>query len=120
MPHGLTSTYNRKAPALVRRYESLSFEEVHASILDLVPPPPARALDVGAGSGRDAAALADLGLRVFAVEPSAMMRMAAQRRHRDVTVRWLDDQLPHLSRVRRSGLLFDFVLLSAVWMHLPL
>lgn len=49
------------------------------------------ALDVGAGSGRDAAWLASLGYEVVAAEPAAGMRIEAQRRHPDPRIRWLDD-----------------------------
>jgi SAM-dependent methyltransferase len=116
-----TAFYDRKADSLVKRYESMSFEDVHHSILDLIPHPPASVLDVGAGSGRDAAALAARRLTVFAVEPSKLMRYQAQRIHRGrpAGIVWLDDNLPHLSVVKRLGRKFDFILVSAVWMHIP-
>lgn len=47
--------YEQHAAALVTQYESLAFEDVHASLRDLLPPPGATILDIGAGSGRDAA-----------------------------------------------------------------
>ena len=42
--------------------------------VNLLPRPPGRALDVGAGTGRDAAWLARLGFQVVAVEPSGVLR----------------------------------------------
>jgi SAM-dependent methyltransferase len=110
--------YDRKGASLVKRYESISFDQVHRPILDLIPHPPALALDVGAGSGRDAAALAARQLKVFAVEPSKVMRFHGQRIHRNRGVTWIDDRLPRLSSLRRLGHKFDFILVSAVWMHL--
>ncbi|RUT67608.1 SAM-dependent methyltransferase, partial [Flavobacterium cupreum] len=61
--------YEQNAQELVDRYESLSFEHVHADLLDLLPAPGATILDVGAGSGRDAAWFAARGYDVVAVEP---------------------------------------------------
>lgn len=97
------------------RYEALPFAEVHANVLHLLPPPPARVLDIGAGTGRDAAALAALGHAVTAVERTAALRLGAQRLHPSPSIRWLDDHLPDLASVGGS---FDAVLLTAVWMHL--
>ena len=55
--------------ALARRYEAVSAPDLHGPVADLIPPGPVRALDVGAGSGRDAAWLAKMGHQVLAVEP---------------------------------------------------
>ena len=74
-------------------------------------------LDVGAGSGRDAAWLADAGHEVVAVEPSATMLSEARRRHPQSTISWIRDSLPGLERLYRQAFAFDLVLLSAVWMH---
>ena len=88
-------------------------------MLDLLPTAPATILDVGAGSGRDAAWLAAKSYEVIAVEPSANMRAAAARLHPEAKVHWISDTLPALGAVTRSGLSFDLILLSAVWMHVP-
>lgn len=75
-------------------------------------------LDVGAGSGRDAAWFEQHGHEVVACEPSAAMRREAQILHPDSRVRWLSDSLPDLTTLSRSVLVFDLILLSAVWVHL--
>lgn len=111
--------YERHGSGLVDDYERLRFEDVHAEILDLLPKTSGRVLDIGAGSGRDAAWFADRGHEVVAVEPSAAMRDAARDRHSSPRIRWIDDRLPALDKVRRSKLSFDLVWLSAVWMHVP-
>ncbi|MGY0714692.1 methyltransferase domain-containing protein [Azospirillum argentinense] len=111
------AAYDRRAGELFAQYESVAAEDVHSAVLDLLPSAPGAVLDVGAGSGRDAAWLARLGHQVVAVEPSAGMRAEAQRRHGDPRIRWIDDRLPGLERVHRLGLAFDTILLSAVWMH---
>ena len=100
--------------ALADRYEAVSASDLHGPVADLLPAAPARVLDVGAGSGRDASWLAEMGHSVLAVEPSATFRAEGARRHPDPAISWIEDQLPDLGRV--SGP-FDVVLLSAVWQH---
>ena len=113
-----TEGYGKTADALVEQYESLTFERVHRSILSLLPPPPGRALDVGAGTGRDAAALAQRGYTVVAAEPTAEMRANGQHLHASAAVEWIDDSLPDLAMVRARHAPFDLVMMTAVWMHL--
>lgn len=113
-----TAGYGPQAAALAEQYERLRFEEVHAQVLHLYPAPPCRALDIGAGSGRDAAALARRGYAVVAVEPTPELRAEAQRRHADTGVTWLDDHLPALHAVQKLRQRFGLILLTAVWMHL--
>jgi SAM-dependent methyltransferase len=116
-PIASTAAYSEKAEALAQQYESVSFEDVHGDVLALLPQPPARALDVGAGTGRDAAALVARGYHVTAVEPTAEFRAIGQRLHANAAIDWIDDGLPHLATVRGT---FDLILLSAVWMHLDI
>ena len=68
------AAYDLRAANFAAIYESVSAADVHASFADLVPRASGLALDVGAGSGRDAAWLASLGQEVVAVEPAAGMR----------------------------------------------
>ncbi|WP_408236327.1 MULTISPECIES: class I SAM-dependent methyltransferase [Paraburkholderia] len=84
----------------------------------LISRQPACILDVGAGIGIDAAALAELGHTVVAVEPVDTFRSAGIKLHPSPPIEWLDDSLPDLATLhaRRGG--FDIVMLSAVWMHL--
>ncbi|MGW2849899.1 class I SAM-dependent methyltransferase [Streptomyces sp. NPDC001274] len=117
---GVQAYYAQFAETLAERYESVSFEHVHAALLDLLPEAPARVLDVGAGTGRDAAALARLGHRVVAVEPVAELRRVAERLHgEEEGINWRRGALPELAELDgefNGG--FDAILLSAVWMHL--
>ncbi|MEV4437616.1 class I SAM-dependent methyltransferase [Streptomyces sp. NPDC049577] len=108
--------YGEAADALAEQYESVSFDEVHREVLHLFPSRPASVLDIGAGSGRDAAALAARGHRVVAVEPTAELRALARRIHGGQEIEWVDDALPGLAGL--DGRRFDLILLTAVWMHL--
>lgn len=111
--------YEEHASRLVEQYESRSFQEIHEGLPDLLPPSGAIVLDVGAGSGRDAAWFAENGYDVVAVEPSEAMLAHARKLHPSSRIHWVSDSLPDLANVRRLGLSFDFILLSAVWMHIP-
>ena len=103
-------------PALIAGYDALPPEQIYASVLDLLPDPPARVADIGAGTGRDAAWLAGQGHRVLAVEPVRAFREAGAALHGE-RIEWLDDRLPELAGTARHGP-FDLVLLCAVWHHL--
>lgn len=114
------AVYDAQALMLAARYDVPDLVNVHDGILDLIPEPSpgALALDVGAGSGRDAAWLATRGYEVVAVEPARAMRAEGERRHHEPGIRWLDDRLPSLSHVHGLGLFFDLILLSGVWQHI--
>ena len=114
---GAIAWYDANADVAAARYEQVAPERLHAWLADLLPAAPAAALDVGAGSGRDSAWLASKGYDVVAVEPSPRMRVLARERHAAPPIRWLADALPALPRTFKTGLSFDLILLSAVWMH---
>ncbi|URN12398.1 class I SAM-dependent methyltransferase [Streptomyces radiopugnans] len=107
--------YGEDAETLACQYEGVAFEDVHGDLLPWLPPAPGRVVDIGAGSGRDAAALAGRGHAVVAVEPTSELRRIGQRLHSGAAIEWVDGALPALTGLRGP---FDLVLLSAVWMHL--
>lgn len=113
-----TEGYAAEADALVRQYESIPFAAVHQWVLHLLPTAPARVLDIGAGTGRDAAGFAALGHAVTAVEPTAVLRARAMALHPSPRIIWLDDHLPDLRVLSARAEAFDVVMLTAVWMHL--
>lgn len=109
--------YDREAHRLFDVYRSFSFEEIHREIIPFLPDPPCKVLDVGAGAGRDAIALAELGYDVLAIEPSSSLRKSAQLSQPSKKLIWCNDNLPRLSSIKQ-GSYFSFILCSAVWMHL--
>jgi len=113
-----TEGYADAAEALVKQYESIAFADVHRRFLHLIPSVPSRILDIGSGTGRDAAGFAAMGHRVTAVEPTAELRIRAAALHPSPQIEWLDDCLPDLVRLHARKESFDVVMLTAVWMHL--
>jgi protein-L-isoaspartate O-methyltransferase len=116
-PTSTAAWYDAHAEQLADGYEGLEASKVHQELFDILEGSrPLRILDVGAGTGRDAAALALMGHAVTAVEPSSNMSRLAQALHPGTKVAWSADALPALAGQRGP---FDLVILSAVWMHVP-
>ena len=113
--------YEEHASHLADGYEALTFEAAHPGLAHIIAADYAdeklRILDVGAGTGRDAAWFAAQGHEVVAVEPSEAMRTVAQRLHSGLDIDWRDDKLPALFALHADGSTFDFIVVSAVWMH---
>lgn len=110
--------YAQEAPRLLQRYEGLASEDVHAQWRQWIPAAPSRVLDIGAGTGRDAAWFVSLGHSVLAVEPTDELRHGAQQLHPEPEITWLKDSLPDLAQVQARAETFDVIMLNAVWMHL--
>lgn len=110
--------YDREVASLFERYEFRDPAKIHAPWAHLFPPSPARILDIGSGTGRDAAWFASLGHSVLAVEPTDALRIGAAKLHPEPEIEWLDDILPDLPHVVARGETFDLILMHAVWMHL--
>lgn len=68
-------------PALIARFDAIPSEEIYAPVVDLMPTRPARVVDIGAGTGRDAAWFARQGHDVLAVEPVRALREAGIALH---------------------------------------
>lgn len=109
--------YNTHACDLTRRYEAIDPAKLHGWLVSLLAAAPGTVLDIGAGTGRDAAWFADHGHDVVAVEPSGCLRAEALGLHPNPRIRWVDDELPELRALARIGISFDVVMLNAVWQH---
>ena len=108
--------YDRNAEEVARRYES-----VPGGISDFfrfVFAPGDSVLEIGSGSGRDAARLLELGVHVHAVEPSAGLRHRAAVLHPELSGRLFEGELPAGLPPSVPGP-YDGVVFSAVIMHIP-
>ena len=110
--------YSKHSEWLINRYEKLAPQALHAAWKHLLPDSQSMILDVGAGSGRDAAWLAEIGHSVVAVEPADNLRKKAIGLHSCDAIHWVNDWLPDLKEIHRLEQVFDVILVSAVWMHL--
>ena len=112
-----TKGYSEVADIFIEASSEIDFNELHQAFLEFIPNQPSRILDIGAGCGRDAAAITALGHSVIAIEPTEEFRTAGKERYESSNIEWLDDSLPKLPKLKQSEN-FDFVLASAVWHHL--
>jgi len=78
---GTIDSYSANAGRLAEVYEGIPFENAHGAWLHFVPHTKSLVLDVGAGSGRDAAWFADQGHEVVAVEPAERLRELGRKLH---------------------------------------
>ncbi len=113
-----TKGYAEEAADLLPRYENISPAEKHQPVLYLIPKAPCDLLDIGAGTGADAAFFAAMGHRVVAAEPVDALRIPAMKLHPSPLIEWRNDSLPDLSAIRTAGRRFDVVIITAVWIHL--
>ena len=128
-----TKYYNENVAEISQQYLAVSFNDVHSSWSKYLPKLLNRAnvsvLDVGAASGRDighlySQAVASLGDEnklghFIATEPSENLRAVGQQQTKHQHIRWLSDSLPTLQKTHSLEISFDLILLSAVWMHVP-
>ena len=111
-----TEGYAEAAATLIE--SKLPFVDLHRPVLHLIPTRPSNILDVGSGPGHDAAAFAEMGHRVVAVEPTRELRVAATALYPSPLIEWVDDSLPSLNSILMRGEAFDLIMISGVWMHL--
>lgn len=111
-------TYRSHAADLGRRFQEVKVGEFLAPVVAHLPDPPAKVLDIGAGSGRDAVWFASRGHPVVAVEPVADLSAMAHDLDGNTQVEWITDALPDLAALEGRDGTFDLVWLCAVWHHL--
>ncbi|WP_417879058.1 class I SAM-dependent methyltransferase [Vibrio sp.] len=112
------AVYNENAAQFVEQYDSVTFESVHKSWQEYWPQSGYNVLDIGAGSGRDSRWFVSQGCSVVAVEPCDNLRQLGKQNSPD-SIQWFGDYLPDLVGVEALSRQFDLILLSAVWMHIP-
>lgn len=107
--------YNENIEQCIGQYESLTFDMVHGDTVKREIKDGSRILDIGCGTGRDAFYLASNGHKVVAIDPSEEMIKYSEQNNSHENIEYIKSALPNLDNVNGK---FDFVLISAVWMHL--
>ena len=105
--------YEECAAELAAAYEGVRAEVVNGWLTELLPAAAGMVIDVGAGSGRDAAWFALHGWKTVAVEPSRGVRAQGQMRNADLPTQLEADELPGLRQVTQLGYAPDLVLANA-------
>lgn len=104
---------------LIQSFEAVSSPDLLSHVLNFIPSSNCRVIEIGAGTGRDAAWLALKGLNVSAVEPMADFREAGKSLHPSPLIEWFDDSLPSLSQIIQQNKTYELALLISVWQHVP-
>jgi SAM-dependent methyltransferase len=107
--------YDRKADEMSAMYERVDFSRVVDRLAAAIPPR-CRVLELGCGSGRDAALLLALGFDVHAVDGSVGMRDRALALHPELNGRLTRAELPGVLPFGAAS--FDAAMSWAVIMHL--
>ncbi len=108
--------YDRHARSRSRRYEDITLSEVHR-YLHMWIPPDSRVLEIGCGSGRDAAFLASVGHEVTALDASAGMTDQARKLHPGISFLHAPVPLPSDHQLLQES--FHGIVSLAVLMHIP-
>ncbi|MEP4196166.1 MAG: class I SAM-dependent methyltransferase [Aliishimia sp.] len=104
--------YTADAASLMSEYDRIDPAVLYQHVAEFMPKAGERVLDVGAGTGRDAAFWGAMGCDVTAVEP-----VAALWTHPELP--FIEDKLPHLDKIQALQSSFDVIILTGVFHHLP-
>ncbi len=111
--------FNDRAAELAAQYNALDREKVHADLLSLLPEGKVlRVLDVGAGSGADAAMFAAKGHQVVATEPADNLRNEAIKTFQNKNIKWNAEALPDFGAEVTAGAPYDVVTSVGVFQYL--
>lgn len=111
--------FNDRAGELAAQYNALDREKVHADLLEKLPAGEAlRVLDIGAGSGADAAMFAKRGHHVVAAEPAEALRAESEKAFKDKRIEWIDEALPEFGKVVAAAAPYDVVTSVGVLQYL--
>ncbi len=109
--------YDRHAVETATRYRAVDQTAWRQQLQEAFPPG-SRILDVGTGSGRDLAAMLEMGFNASGTEPVAAMRQESFKAYPELAGKVFDYGLP-LPEEANLGAAFDGVVCSAVLMHVP-
>jgi 2-polyprenyl-3-methyl-5-hydroxy-6-metoxy-1,4-benzoquinol methylase len=111
--------YVENSSFLIQSFEAISSPDLLRHVLSFIPSSNCSVLEIGAGTGRDAAWLASKGFNVSAVEPVAEFREAGKLLHPSPLIEWFNDSLPSLFKIIQQKNTYQLVLLISVWQHVP-
>jgi len=109
--------YNDSAPDVAARYEAADMDNLHHILLEHLPTG-ARVLEIGCGSGRDAAFLLAQGYDVTAVDASRAMLAAARVQHPLLRDRLYEAALPFSSDSHLLDSHYEGIVSVATIMHI--
>lgn len=111
--------YDRNSGKCASRYESADMSHLDHLLLRHLPENGGRVLEVGCGSGREAAFLHGSGHDVYGVDASRAMIAEALRRHPELSGRLSCEAVPLPEGSPLLPESFDAVVAVAVLMHVP-
>jgi heptosyltransferase-3 len=117
--HRTIQQYDLYARQFSDRYESADMSRMHELLLRHLPARGASILELGCGSGREAAFLLSHGYEVTAVDASSGMIAEAGRIHHELAGRLVHAAVPFPPGSPLLLRSFDAVVSTAMFMHLP-
>ena len=117
MGHSTLSYYSKNSLIVAERYESADVPQLH-DFLSSSLKPGGRLLELGCGSGRDAAFMVSQGFRVLATDGSASMVQQAKIYHPELAGHVVHLELP--DGLSNELGVFDGIYAIAVLMHLSI
>ena len=111
-----TKGYEGAVKWFIDATKALNFSATSAYFREYLPLSCCNVLDVGAGIGQNAAAIAGLGHTVTVVERMSQFLEAGKDMFPGKSIHWVKDSLPELTQLDDET--FDFILINAVWHHL--
>lgn len=111
--------YDSGARAFSERYESVDMSQLYTLLDRYLPPPGSSVLELGCGSGRDAAFLLSRGYDVMAVDASVAMIAEATQLHPELDGRVVHAAVPLPEGSPLLSRTFHAVFSNAMLMHVP-
>ena len=112
------SYYEKKSSDFIESYEAANMDHLYA-IFNRHITNNANILDIGFGSGRDLKYLKRQGFHIWGIDPTQSFVNHAKIRFPDIADHFFKASLPNIDLPNNFPDNFDYILLIAVWMHLP-
>ena len=117
MGHSTLNYYSQNALKVAERYESADVKQLHDFLTSSLKPC-GRLLELGCGSGRDAAFMVSQGFKVLATDGSASMVEQAKLHHPELAAHLVHLELP--AGLSNALGVFDGIYAVGVLMHLSI